>query len=280
MRRSVAIFMLAVMMLCALPVSAAEQVVFFASFGGIEGAAFEIYLVAEPKDGAYVPTGDFADIPVDLSDPDSAAVTLAGFVQSENIEPTATAVTDSNGIAAFGQVDKGMYLLLGQVVQQGDQLLTPMPVLLTLTESATAEVKFERTDAGEPLTLGVLKQWAGRDNQRPSQVTVTLYCDGAVEDTVVLNQDNTWRHVWTDLDAGHSYQVVEVDVPDNYTVSVILSGGWFTVTNTYDPQTSPPTLLPLLPPVRISCPRRVNSGGLCPCWQAWACCASPPDGSW
>ena len=59
-----------------------------------------------------------------------------------------------------------------------------------------------------------------------------LLRNGEVYDTVTLSEENGWSHTWTGLDKDDTWQVVEADVPDGYTVTVTREGITFVVTNT------------------------------------------------
>ena len=61
-----------------------------------------------------------------------------------------------------------------------------------------------------------------------------------VYDTVTLSESNNWRYTWSDLDDDCHWQVVEYQVPDDYTVSVSREGITFVITNTLDKDTPPP----------------------------------------
>lgn len=64
---------------------------------------------------------------------------------------------------------------------------------------------------------------------------------------MTLNEKNNWRYTWRDLDAGHSWKVVEQTVPDGYTVSISREGITFVITNSYEDDradTPEPTSLP------------------------------------
>ena len=88
------------------------------------------------------------------------------------------------------------------------------------------------------INLTVNKIWYdmnNHDNTRPNNVTVDLFADGELVDTVVLNAANNWSYTFTDLpeyDSGRqvNYVVYEVDVPDDY----IVSYDGYTIINDYD----------------------------------------------
>lgn len=91
----------------------------------------------------------------------------------------------------------------------------------------------------------VKKVWNDNNNEanvRPDSVTVQLMKDGkAYRNTIVLNEANGWGYTWTSLPNGSKYEVVEVEVPDGYKVSVVNDTYYnFTVTNTYTGETKVP----------------------------------------
>ena len=78
-----------------------------------------------------------------------------------------------------------------------------------------------------------MKVWEDDGTEaRPESVTVQLLRNGEVYDTVTLSDENGWSHTWTGLDKDDTWQVVEADVPDDYTVTVTREGITFVVTNT------------------------------------------------
>lgn len=86
----------------------------------------------------------------------------------------------------------------------------------------------------ETISVSVHKVWkdSGPGN-RPSSVTVQLYCDGKAHgDPVTLNESNSWRHTWSELDSEKTWTVDEVNVPEGYTRSVTHKDNMWTVTNT------------------------------------------------
>ena len=94
--------------------------------------------------------------------------------------------------------------------------------------------------------IPVMKIWEDdndRDRIRPASVTVNLYANGVLNDSVVLSDDNGWQHTFTGKpshdDAGNSiaYTIDEEDVSDVYTKTVGNNGTHLTVTNSYTPET-------------------------------------------
>lgn len=227
------------------------------------GAEFSLYRVADVSDTAeFELAGDFKDYPVSLDQPDadswkSLAETLAGYVARDSLKPLDSGATDQAGVLHFptGQQETlmpGLYLVTGERHVYDGHTYTPSPFLICLpnldTETdqwvydETAYPKYTRKfDGGgggggdTTITRKVLKVWADGDNQeqRPEEITVQLLRDGKVYKTAVLYAKNNWRYIWSDLDPDYEWQVVEKDVPDDYTVSVTREGITFVVTNTY-----------------------------------------------
>ena len=214
------------------------------------GVAFQIYRAAV-SDGAggYTLTGDFADYPVTLPGEGgsnsawrAAASTLAGYVASQDPEPTAAGVT-SGGRVTFSGLETGLYLVIGARSTSGNTVYTPIPVLVYVDGSVEvygkADSDTEPDDPGpddpgggdsDTVTLRVRKEWDG--GNPTDSVTIQLVRDGENDRQVTLNDGNDWTYTWNST-SGVQWQVVEVDVPGGFTVSVDREGWTFTVTNTY-----------------------------------------------
>lgn len=80
--------------------------------------------------------------------------------------------------------------------------------------------------------LTVKKAWA-EDNaeDRPTSVTVVLYCGENEVEKVVLGDWNNWSYTWCDLDAAEQWSVIEVEIPLGYTPSYAADGDTVTITN-------------------------------------------------
>ena len=77
------------------------------------------------------------------------------------------------------------------------------------------------------------KEWTIDDGgTRADSVTVQLYCDGQPwSDPVTLSDSNDWTTLWEELPVGHSWSVVEINVPAGFTSSVTQEDGVITITN-------------------------------------------------
>jgi hypothetical protein len=66
----------------------------------------------------------------------------------------------------------------------------------------------------------------------PESIEAVLYRDGEAFDTVVLNAENKWTHIWTGLTDEYTWSVDENTVPTGYTKNVTSDGYDYTITNT------------------------------------------------
>ena len=87
------------------------------------------------------------------------------------------------------------------------------------------------------IQVNVEKVWDdGNYYNRPESVSVTLYKDNAVYDTVALNAENGWKHTWTGLTDEFTWTVDEPNVPEEYSKTVTNNGNNWTITNTRAPK--------------------------------------------
>lgn len=251
--------LLCVLLLMAAPtVYAADHFEFTVHYtyndGGVPGARYHIYKVGEvTPEGKFQLTGKFADYPVAVdgltgSELQSAADTLYGYAQRDEIHANQTVITNAYGYAYVHSLSRGLYLVAGKPVYLGGSLYVSQPLLLPVTEDIVMEVKCEvREVPTEPQTLSVLKKWVdeGYESKRPDSISVSLLQDGYVLETVTLNAENNWRHTWTDLEPGWEWTVAE-DCPDQFAVTLQREGDTFILTNTRTvfPQDPPPPTVP------------------------------------
>ncbi|MGN0634124.1 MAG: Cna B-type domain-containing protein [Oscillospiraceae bacterium] len=212
---------------------------------------WNLYKVGERTPyGEFVLTGDFADYPVSLEDISAsaisqAAVTLENYAAVDGIEPLVTAVTDENGLADFRPLGLGLYLISADPITIGNTVYTPSPAILEVRDielEITAFPKFTAQDIPQPVEteFSVEKAWENTENDpkgKPESVTVEIYCDDALYESVTLSEDNGWSYSWEGL-ADSEWRVAEVDAPENYLVTYGFDDPAektdFVITNTYD----------------------------------------------
>ena len=108
----------------------------------------------------------------------------------------------------------------------------------TITDDGITFLLTNRYMVKETVTVQKIWKDTAHENERPNKVEVELLRDGAVIDTVILDEACGWTHQWAELDGGYAYTVREKEL-DKYKATVQQDGNTFVVTNTYSviPQT-------------------------------------------
>lgn len=220
----------------------------------LAGAEFYLYRVGVPDStGEYRLTDDFKDYQVDISELDfneagrltMLAITLSGYAERDGIVPLKTGCTDARGDLTFEDLEDGLYLVWGDVlnVDVGDTEwnFTPQPMLIPLPypdgdpgiRDMEVDVKYDRfppPTQDELVDLTVIKKWKGGE-EHPDSVIVQLMRNGVITDTAELNPGNNWQYTWKNLNSGYVWKLMEEEVPEGYTVTVHQEGYVFTITN-------------------------------------------------
>lgn len=85
----------------------------------------------------------------------------------------------------------------------------------------------------------VKKVWVDNDDSyeaRPVNVTVDLFKDGELYDTVVLDESSNWQHRWNTLELDSEWRVLERNIPVKYAVLVDYNSKQFLIKNSYAPE--------------------------------------------
>ena len=211
------------------------------------------YRVAEvAPDGTFTLTGSFADYPVNIygitsqTEWKEVSRTLASYAAADKLEPDLQAGTDATGTAFFGELKTGMYLICavdtvkGDTVYQFEEFIVYLPRPQedgTHAYDVSARPKYTSyTLKPQEVEFQVVKLWkdGGKEDRRPSSVTVQILRNGELYTTQTLSGENNWTYRWKAPDDGSRWQIAERDVPKGYRVAVGGDGRSFVVTNTYD----------------------------------------------
>ncbi|MFP5522240.1 Cna B-type domain-containing protein [Peptococcus simiae] len=206
---------------------------------------FHLYRVAE-KDpaGAWKPCPPFHTYALNLSLTTAEAKrtlseTLAAYILRDKPAPYQTVTADAGGKASFGKIPPGLYLVTGD--GSADAIgRRPVPTLIEWpaqkTPAPPVRPKYNVPGSSgrtENLAIHAVKLWQdNRSPDRPKSIQVQLLQDGKVIETATLSAENNWRKDWYFLPRGHSYHVLEKDVPPGYSLTVSREGMTFTLTNT------------------------------------------------
>lgn len=229
------------------------------AFAGVE---FRLYKVAElDVNGELTLTEAFADSGITLDATDDAGWqaivdALLAYMEEVNAddagtkpEPDYRVDTDENGVASFTAAT-GFYLVEGDTYEgheNGNANVIPVPFLISLpNQNADGSWQYQVGVNGkyiirydEEISIEVQKRWKGDEEaDRPAQVTVELYANDELYDTVVLDKDNHWKYTWQHLDGKKVYMVKEKDVPQGYVATVEQVGNIFIVTNELEKEES------------------------------------------
>ena len=215
------------------------------TFPDLEIAAYRIASVTSY--GYFELVTPFSGYPVDIHNVHSQAEwkaiaeTLSSYIAANKVSPTQTQETDEDGSAVFTDLQTGMYLITGIRAESDDAVYQFDPCILLLptpqqngSHVYDLEAKPKCSDYTEITEYSVRKIWKdqGSDRKRPVSITVEIYKDSVLQDTVTLSKKNNWIHSWKVEADGATWSVVETDVPSSYKVSITSSGDIFTITNT------------------------------------------------
>lgn len=221
----------------------------------ISNVHFRLYRIADSvenlENGNLL--GKFADYditvpsPLDVDSLATLAATLSSYAARDALVPSAQGSTNSEGKLEFSGLAKGVYLIDGNSAEVDGDVFIPHPFIVSLPQvidgevqtKVTAKIKYEYIPSDEEtIERKVIKVWDdGNYPSRPTKIVAQLLKDGVVYDEVTLNEENNWRHTWSDLDPSSIWQVVEKTVPDGYTVTVSRDGVSFVLTNKFDEDT-------------------------------------------
>ena len=247
----------------------------------VEGMELSLYRVAEYEEsGSFTLTEQFRKYPVSLEQKSQegwqgAADALADYIRRDGIAADAVFVSGADRTVCFTELNRGLYLVLGQTTElQEDgrtQIYEPQTALIALPENSketsegtdpyqvTAVLKFEKNDKpGNPeeTKIHVLKVWKqDQEKERPDAIVVELLqtdVEGntTVADRQTLTKENQWSYTWKNLSTLMRWSVSEAEVPKGYTVAVTREGDTVVLTNTAkksgnpDGEVNPPSKKP------------------------------------
>lgn len=216
----------------------------------IANAEWRIYKVGEESaNGEYKLTGQFADYPVSLknlteaSDMQAVANTLENYAELDGLTPVATGVTDENGETTVKTDGAGLYLIIGKRFVSDEMKFIPSPMIIKLTDEQIADGEItvypkytiETLPDEDTAEYGVRKTWdmLGQfDKFKPTSITVGIYRDNELVDTVTLDESNNWEHYWIG-ETKYDWRVKEIDIPENFTVIYENNNTLYQIDNTY-----------------------------------------------
>ena len=224
--------------------------------------SIRIYRVAEAfADGTFQLIDPYSSYPINIHDITmqqqwkNTAATLSSYIVANQLKPYREGRTNDEGTVAFLHLETGLYLV-SEVKVENDSGSYVFNQFMVYLPTPQADGSFDYSVEANPKCIQyvpkteyrVTKLWQDTGNQsdRPEQVTVEIYKDGALQETQILSADTNWSYTWTVSGEDRSrWTVVESAVPEVYTITVQQSGGCFTIINTHkaneEPQPPPRT---------------------------------------
>ncbi len=203
----------------------------------VPGAVFRLYRIAdafiENDSLNYRYTDDFKHSGMVIGNFTDAylPVHLMAYALLNDVNYTEK-ITAADGKVVFSGLSAGAYLVVPMGASEGYLRPSPFIVLVPMQDStsnqwvydinASPKIEADKDSSGEKTYISVKKQWQGT-GKHPDSVKVTLLKDGVAIETVILSAENNWYHRWDNLEKKHSWNVVESEVPDGYTVSYDIS---------------------------------------------------------
>ena len=211
---------------------------------------FYLYKVAALTNDGYQLCGEFENYPIllDLDTTESQlalASTLETYVVVDGIKETFSKTTGNDVDVIFHPLEKGLYLVLCEPVIVEDVQYHFSPYVMAVPNSVKGEVVYDVVS--EPKSsvveeklydhISVLKIWDGDINV--DSITIQLFKDGEFYEEQILSSENGWSYTSETLPYGHDWKVVEVNVPNNYTVTYQQKETHFIIENTYEEPKDP-----------------------------------------
>ena len=213
----------------------------------------KIIRVAEiSEDGTYSMINDFSKYPINIDGISSQkewnliASTLSAYVYANKIPSTQIQKTNNSGVVSFNTLQTGLYLVLPVNFETSTEIYTFDAFLISLPNNSKSDTLVYDVIAkpkskvyenkSNDIEYKVVKHWKdnGYVNQRPKDIQVDILKNGIIETTQTLSSKNNWSYSWKSPNDGSIWQVVERNVPNNYTVTSVNNGTTIIITNTYN----------------------------------------------
>lgn len=143
--------------------------------------------------------------------------------------------TNVNGIVKFDNLDLGLYFVKQTKSVKGysnvDSFLTAIPKVED--NMWVYDIKANpKTEIYKVIDVIIEKKWNSHNEDLPKEVTIELYDDELLIDSIKLNKNNDWTYTFENMKLSDKYSVKEVNIPKGYTPSYKVNNYVFTVINT------------------------------------------------
>lgn len=169
--------------------------------------------------------------------------TLISYISADNIDEDYSLEIKNNSIK-LTNLKSGLYFVETEKIDnetytlEFDKFLINLPNLSEVGKweyGVVANPKIiEHTKNYENITYTVTKLWEDNLDNRPNEISIEIYKDNILFEEQILSSKNNWQYEWTTLDDGSTWNVVERNIPEYYTVSIYKNNNIFKIINTHD----------------------------------------------
>lgn len=192
---------------------------------------FSVYhLYDMDEDGDFTATWNYTGLGQiqDLTDNEAwltQGQTAHNFIVVYGLEGDYQGMTDDMGRAMISDLEPGVYLLKFEKTVLDEVAYETEPVLLVVNEdvqTVSPKVDYYPEEDLRLRDIIVLKTWRNDQNLgvRPDDITIKLYENSVLYDTITLNEGNSWSYYWHELDGNSAWGILEEDIPDAYEVEI------------------------------------------------------------
>lgn len=142
--------------------------------------------------------------------------------------------TTNNGKVTFSNLEQGLYLVSQTTSVEGYSDIDPFLVAIPKVEDSIWIYDINalpKTDIYRIIDLVVEKKWNTVSKNIPKYVSVELYKDNELIETIQLNEENNWTYIFKGIEKSDKYIVKEINIPKGFTPSYKVDEYIFTITN-------------------------------------------------
>ncbi len=213
----------------------------------VQGLKWNLYRIGSMSDGKITLEGEFAKLPVDMSDlsasglADSAS-TLREFAFIYKYKSVDNGNSKKDGTVELKYDEAGIYLAAAEVLVDGRTTYFPTPAIFFLDPEKEPQttiypkIKNEAVLTGEMQRFQLVKVWENDDNYptKPNEIVVDIYRNYKFYETVTLSEVNNWSYSWEEETVAE-WTMMERKIPEGCAVVYKDNGRQYIVVNTYVP---------------------------------------------
>lgn len=227
----------------------------------LPGIELSLYKIAEFLNGDYsLPIYEkvFAGLGEDITKlmkehtNQETAAFLEENIKNSHMKEYEKKTTGEDGRVVFSELEEGIYLLRCTGNENVSYEIEQASVLIQIPMreeqgiqiwNVKLEPKNDVRYPDEQQEMSVVKIWKDNNNKagkRPEKILVGLYEDNELKEQVELSSKNNWSYEWKQLNKDAVYRVTELQIPEEYEMSVENTENTYTITNTYTKRTEEP----------------------------------------